>query len=424
MSQPTASDRTGTDPVAAALRAARTERPRVEARQRTLAALGLPVGPPPDGAGPAPQGPPAPTVTTSLPPAGLPPAGLPPAGSTASPTGTSPVPLGPAVPSPVNPPPTAGPLGAGPPAPPPAPPVEALAGLGGLASKGLLFKVAGGTIATLATAAALHVGVGARPASLSTAPGGTPPVASTVAAIASARPQPHEGPTVTQSERSAPPLSASPLGSGAHASPVPLTDEKTPRAVDPQAARRIDDTGTKGSYDTTTQPSHGAGRVDAPRGPTLAVTAFPEAETPPAPAPAPALAPAPATEGAGEKSAVGAAEGAPPGGVAPPGSPAQAGSAAPAASTIGEEIAQLEQVRAALRRRAGGEARAALTAYRARFPRGVMASEAFMLDIETLALTDPAAARARAEGFLAANPRSPLAPRVRALLGNKAEGSR
>jgi hypothetical protein len=84
---------------------------------------------------------------------------------------------------------------------------------------------------------------------------------------------------------------------------------------------------------------------------------------------------------------------------------------------VADEIAMFEVVRAALSRRAGGEALAAIAAYRARFPRGTFSSEAVASEIEAIAITDPSRARALAQAFLSRNPRSLNAPRIRAAVG-------
>ncbi len=86
---------------------------------------------------------------------------------------------------------------------------------------------------------------------------------------------------------------------------------------------------------------------------------------------------------------------------------------APPSTSVADEVEQLEAIRSAIRARNGGEARAAVAAYRHAFPKGVLASEAFVLEIEATAIDRPAEARRLAEAFLKRNPTSPLANRVR-----------
>lgn len=76
-----------------------------------------------------------------------------------------------------------------------------------------------------------------------------------------------------------------------------------------------------------------------------------------------------------------------------------------------------EVARAAIRRRAAGEAQAALDAYRARYPRGVMSSEASILQIEVTAIGNPGSARAAALDYLERSPRGLYAARMRAVAG-------
>jgi outer membrane protein assembly factor BamD (BamD/ComL family) len=85
---------------------------------------------------------------------------------------------------------------------------------------------------------------------------------------------------------------------------------------------------------------------------------------------------------------------------------------------LADEIAALDVARRAL---ASGDASGALKAlddYRHKFPRGAMSFEASVLNIEALAKSgNMDAARALGHKFLAQNPNSPHAERVRRLIG-------
>jgi hypothetical protein len=88
-----------------------------------------------------------------------------------------------------------------------------------------------------------------------------------------------------------------------------------------------------------------------------------------------------------------------------------------AASTVPEEMAMLERARGALS--AGELARclSILDRYSERFPRGALAPEGTMLRIEALMnANDRSAARRLADAYLASDPDSPYAARVRSLL--------
>jgi hypothetical protein len=90
---------------------------------------------------------------------------------------------------------------------------------------------------------------------------------------------------------------------------------------------------------------------------------------------------------------------------------------AASASTVPTELAMLEQARGALA--AGDSARSLsiLGRYAERFPRGAMMPEATMLRIEALVKAgDRGAATQFADAFLASDPESPYAARVRSLL--------
>lgn len=89
-----------------------------------------------------------------------------------------------------------------------------------------------------------------------------------------------------------------------------------------------------------------------------------------------------------------------------------------AAPDIAGEIKQLDQARAAVASDPG-RAQAALDAYARRFPHGALGPESTLLRIQVLlADGNRAAAAALANQFLAANPTSPYAARVRSLLGS------
>jgi len=90
----------------------------------------------------------------------------------------------------------------------------------------------------------------------------------------------------------------------------------------------------------------------------------------------------------------------------------------PAGSSVHAELATLEQARATLA--AGDPARALslLDAYGTTFPRGSMGPEATVLRVEALVRAgDRAAAERVGSAFLASNPQSPYAARIRSLLG-------
>ncbi len=91
--------------------------------------------------------------------------------------------------------------------------------------------------------------------------------------------------------------------------------------------------------------------------------------------------------------------------------------------TIDDELAALDSARSALAAGAHARALAMLDQHDTAFPRGVLRPEAAVLRIEVhLAAGDFARAAERAEEFLAANPRSALAARVRSLLSAARSG--
>lgn len=88
----------------------------------------------------------------------------------------------------------------------------------------------------------------------------------------------------------------------------------------------------------------------------------------------------------------------------------------PAARSIAEEIALLDEVRAALRARAHEDALRSLDRYQARFPSGALVEEALFMEIEALSETHAREARAHAVRFLHAYPNSVHGARVRTIL--------
>lgn len=100
-----------------------------------------------------------------------------------------------------------------------------------------------------------------------------------------------------------------------------------------------------------------------------------------------------------------------------PGATPASGKAAPQAS-LADEVAQLQKAKLALKGGNAGQALAELTTYSQRFPRPMLGTEAAVLRIEALHQSgDAARARTLAEGFLAKNPNSPYAARLRSLTG-------
>jgi hypothetical protein len=88
------------------------------------------------------------------------------------------------------------------------------------------------------------------------------------------------------------------------------------------------------------------------------------------------------------------------------------------ADDLAEEMSSLEAARASLRRGDTGMALRELARYASRFPHGLLEPESIVLRIETqLARGDRAGGAALGRRFLAAFPGSPLAPRVKSLLG-------
>ncbi len=94
-------------------------------------------------------------------------------------------------------------------------------------------------------------------------------------------------------------------------------------------------------------------------------------------------------------------------------------------STVAEEIAAIDGIRAALRAGDGPAAERQLAAYRARFATGTLVPEADLLALEAVAARgDGAATSAAARAYLARHPRSPHAARARAILARTSPPAR
>ena len=98
-----------------------------------------------------------------------------------------------------------------------------------------------------------------------------------------------------------------------------------------------------------------------------------------------------------------------------------AAGAAPSAvrqGSLADEVAQLQKAKLALKGGNPAQALAELATYAQRFPRPMLGAEATVVRIEALSASgDTARARSLAEGFLAKNPSSPYAARLRSLTG-------
>lgn len=97
-----------------------------------------------------------------------------------------------------------------------------------------------------------------------------------------------------------------------------------------------------------------------------------------------------------------------------------AGVAAPALKqgSLADEVAQLQKAKLALKGGNAAQALAELATYAQRFPRPMLGAEATVVRIEALSASgDSARAKSLAEGFLAKNPNSPYAARLRSLTG-------
>lgn len=90
----------------------------------------------------------------------------------------------------------------------------------------------------------------------------------------------------------------------------------------------------------------------------------------------------------------------------------------PTQASLADEVAQLQKAKLALKGGNPTQALAELGTYSQRFPRPVLGTEAAVLRIEALSQSgDAARAKALAESFLAKNPSSPYAARLRSLTG-------
>ena len=89
-----------------------------------------------------------------------------------------------------------------------------------------------------------------------------------------------------------------------------------------------------------------------------------------------------------------------------------------AQGSLADEVAQLQKAKLALKGGSPAQALAELATYAQRFPRPMLGAEAAVLRIEALSQSgDGARAKTLAEGFLAKNPNSPYAARLRSLTG-------
>ena len=98
----------------------------------------------------------------------------------------------------------------------------------------------------------------------------------------------------------------------------------------------------------------------------------------------------------------------------------QAGAAASAVKqgSLADEVAQLQKAKLALKGGNAAQALAELAVYAQRFPRPMLGAEATVVRIEAISASgDSARAKSLAEGFLAKNPNSPYAARLRSLTG-------
>jgi hypothetical protein len=99
--------------------------------------------------------------------------------------------------------------------------------------------------------------------------------------------------------------------------------------------------------------------------------------------------------------------------------PAAGAAPAPKAQgSLADEVAQLQKAKLALKAGNPSQALAELGTYAQRFPRPMLGAEATVVRIEALSASgDSARAKSLAEGFLAKNPNSPYAARLRNLTG-------
>jgi hypothetical protein len=86
--------------------------------------------------------------------------------------------------------------------------------------------------------------------------------------------------------------------------------------------------------------------------------------------------------------------------------------------SLADEVAQLQKAKLALKSGHPAQALAELSTYSQRFPRPMLGAEASVVRIEALSASgDSARAKSLAEAFLAKNPNSPYATRLRSLTG-------
>jgi len=99
--------------------------------------------------------------------------------------------------------------------------------------------------------------------------------------------------------------------------------------------------------------------------------------------------------------------------------PANSGTAAgKPQGSLADEVAQLQKAKLSLKGGSPAQALAELGTYAQRFPHPMLGAEATVLRIEALSQSgDGARAKTLAEGFLAKNPNSPYAARLRSLTG-------
>ncbi len=95
-----------------------------------------------------------------------------------------------------------------------------------------------------------------------------------------------------------------------------------------------------------------------------------------------------------------------------------AASGAKATTSLADEVAQLQKAKLALKSGNGRQALSELATYAQRFPRPLLGAEAGVVRIEALQATgDTLRAKSLAESFLARDPQSPYAARLRKLTG-------
>jgi hypothetical protein len=98
--------------------------------------------------------------------------------------------------------------------------------------------------------------------------------------------------------------------------------------------------------------------------------------------------------------------------------PANAAPAAKPQGSLADEVAQLQKAKLALKSGNPAQALSELSIYSQRFPRPMLGAEASVVRIEALSASgNSARAKSLAEAFLAKNPNSPYATRLRSLTG-------